>query len=76
VRDWLKAFGLSRPRRCLRCVSATVKLDANMDAAILQSAQLQMKVSTRTGPWVGCRFRGGIRAEKIDNFGGRRKGQS
>src|SRR6202035_283911 len=67
VRDWPKAFRFSRPRRCFRCVSATVKLVANMDAVILwQSAQLQMKQPTRPGPWVGWGVGDGIRTEQID----------
>lgn len=54
VLDCANVFRLSRPRRCLRWVSSTMKLDANMDAVILrQSVQLQTKVFTRPGPWVG-----------------------
>lgn len=71
-RDWLKAVRLARPRRCFRCVLATVKLDANMDAVILrQSEQLQTKVLIRPGPWVG--FGCDVRSEEIDTVGGRRK---
>ena len=74
MRDWLKLVRLARPRRCFRCVSATVKLDANMDAVILrQSAQLQTKVLIRPGPSVG--FGCDIRAEETSTFGGRRKGE-
>jgi hypothetical protein len=40
-----------------------------MDAVILrQSVQLQIKVSTRPGPWVGWGFGGGIRVEEIDEL--------
>lgn len=39
---------------CFRYVSSTVKFDANIDAVILrQSVQLQIKVLSRPGPWVG-----------------------
>lgn len=49
-------FRFSFPRTCTRCVSRTVKLDANMLAVILwQSAQWQMKVSTRPGEVSGTR---------------------
>jgi hypothetical protein len=35
-------------------VFSTVKFEANIEAVSLwQSKQLQMKVSTRPGPWVG-----------------------
>lgn len=75
VSDWLKVFRFSRPRRCFRCVSAMMKLDANMDAVILwQSEQLQTKLSTRPGPSVGYGFRGGIRVEELGDLGRRRKG--
>lgn len=51
VFDWLKVLRLVRPRRCFRCESATVKLEANIDAVILrQSVQWQMNVLIRPGP--------------------------
>lgn len=54
VRDWLYTVRFSRPRKCFRCVFATMKLEANMDAVILrQSVQLHTKVSIRPGPSVG-----------------------
>ena len=61
VCDWVKVLWLSRPRRCLRYVSSTVKLEANMDAVILwQSEQLQINVSSRPGPLVGWRVGDGV----------------
>lgn len=54
VLDCPKDFRLSLPRRCCRCSSAMMKLEANIEAVILrQSAQLQRKVPTRPGPSVG-----------------------
>ena len=54
VLSCLKRVSLSSPRKCLRCVSATTKLEANMEAVILrQSVQWQRNVSTRPSPEVG-----------------------
>ena len=54
MRDWPYEFRLSRPRRWTRCVSAIMKLEANIEAVILrQSVQWQRKVLRRPGPWVG-----------------------
>lgn len=59
VLAWPQLVRFSWPRRCLRYLSSTVKLDANMEAVTLrQSAQLHTKVLMRPGPWVGC---GGVR---------------
>lgn len=55
VWDWLKVVRLSRPRRCCRYLSSTVKLEAKAEAVILwQSGQLQTKVLTSPGGSVGC----------------------
>jgi hypothetical protein len=41
-----------------------------MEAVSLwQSKQLQMKVSTRPGPWVGWEFGSGVREEDINAWG-------
>lgn len=46
---------LSWPRMYCTAESLAMKLEANMLAVILrQSLQLQMKVSTRSSPSVGC----------------------
>jgi hypothetical protein len=53
---WPYTVRFSRPRTCVRWVSAMVKLEANIDAVILrQSVQLQMNELTNPGPWVGCK---------------------
>jgi hypothetical protein len=45
VFDWVNDVRFSWPRRCVRDVSATTKLVANMDAVIFrQSVQWQMNV--------------------------------
>ena len=54
VCDCAYAVMLSWPRTWTRCVLATEKLDANIEAVILrQSVQWQRKVLTRPGPEVG-----------------------
>ena len=54
VLDCLNSVSFSRPRTYWMAASETMKLDAKLEAVILrQSVQLQMKVSTRSGPDVG-----------------------
>ena len=49
-----------------------MKLEANMDAVILrQSVQLQIKVSTRPGPWVGWELGDEVRAKETNGLGGK-----
>lgn len=72
MRDWAKDVSRSRPRRCARWASATVKLEANMEAVILwQSEQLQTKLLMRPGAWVGWWDGGGV---SVEGLGGRGKG--
>ena len=55
-------------------MSATVKLEANMDAVILwQSVQLQTKELTRPGPWVGWELGGCVKIGEMNEFNGRDK---
>jgi hypothetical protein len=60
---------LSRPRKCFKWGSRMVKLDANIDAVILQqSVQWQRVVLPRPGPCVGYRLEGSIRTRRWINL--------